>query len=262
MDGQIDDALRRAREAWPGISLDAARFRSRVADLCEGDASRLGTLHTSDVFLALAILAQDPAALRTFEERILPEIGPGLARLKLDASRLADIRQAVRERLVLHGKLDEYGGRGPLQKWVRIVALRLALSGLRNEKEGAPLDEAAALPAPAMDPELDAIRARFRPELQRALAAGFSSLDPRDRTLLRLHLLDGVPLEALARQYDAHRSTVGRWIETARQRLVAEVRRDLGDRLGMGRADFDSLMRALTSQLDLSISQFLRTSAG
>jgi RNA polymerase sigma-70 factor (ECF subfamily) len=253
----IEDALVRAREAWPGVALDEARFRSKLAAL--GDSA---ALHTSDVFLALAVLAQDPAALRSFEERILPEVGPGLARLKLDAARLAEIRQRVREKLILKGKLDEYGGRGPLQKWVRIVALRMALSDLRNEKESAPLDDAAVLPAPASDPELDAIRARFRPELQRALATGFASLEPKERNLLRLHLLDGVPVETLAKQYDAHRSTMGRWIEAARQRLVDGVRRDLGDRLGMGRSDFESLMRALTSQLDLSISQFLRATAG
>jgi RNA polymerase sigma-70 factor (ECF subfamily) len=78
-----------------------------------------------------------------------------------------------------------------------------------------------------------------------------------------MHYLDGLGGDAIGRFYGGvHRSTVLRWIEAARERILGETRRLLAARLRLSSSELDSLVRLVESQLDTSILRPLRASTG
>jgi RNA polymerase sigma-70 factor len=63
-------------------------------------------------------------------------------------------------------------------------------------------------------------REAFREALQEALAM----LTAREKTLLRLHFLDGMNIDALGTVFQVHRATVARWLVSIRTRVLEDVR--------------------------------------
>src|SRR5207302_1874635 len=115
---------------------------------------------------------------------------------------LDDVKQVVLTHLfVATGaappKIVEYRGRAPLGAWLRTVAVRTALNMRRNkgEKEHAEIDDERL--GVATDPELGYLRARYKEDLETSIAAAIQKLEPRERTLLRLHLIDGLGVDVL-----------------------------------------------------------------
>lgn len=125
--------------------------------------------------------------------------------------------------------LDRYVGSGRFESFIRVVAVRESISLLRSQQRGPELlDEGLVeLIAPSANPEAAAIKAELKQEFHRALAAAFASLTPRQRTCLRMHLLDGVSLDGLAAMYSVHRATICRWLEQARDGLRNATRTTL-----------------------------------
>src|SRR5205823_4578126 len=81
----------------------------------------------------------------------------------------------------------------------------------------------------------------------------FASLTAQQRNVLRLHHVEGLALSDIAPMYRTHKSTLSRWLADARAELLKRTRDDLRQRLGVPRLELDSLMRAVKSQIDLSI---------
>lgn len=77
----------------------------------------------------------------------------------------------------------------------------------------------------------------------------------RERNLLRQSVLDGLSIDALGELYSVHRSTVARWIERARKRLLELTAASLRDDLKLPTADLASMMRMSDSQLHVSLSR-------
>jgi RNA polymerase sigma-70 factor (ECF subfamily) len=75
--------------------------------------------------------------------------------------------------------------------------------------------------------------------------------------LLSLHYLQGVGLEELARAWRVHRATVSRWLVAAREAFLGRTRDELVTRAGIDRLEVDSLVRALQSQLEVSLRRLL-----
>jgi RNA polymerase sigma-70 factor, ECF subfamily len=82
----------------------------------------------------------------------------------------------------------------------------------------------------------------------------------RDRTLLRLRLVEGVEVERIATMYRVHRTTVTRWLADTRTALFDETRRILTAELGATGAELDSLAGLVRSQLHVSLVRLLRES--
>jgi RNA polymerase sigma-70 factor (ECF subfamily) len=57
--------------------------------------------------------------------------------------------------------------------------------------------------------------------------------------------------------YRVHRSTVARWLADARAALLDETRTEVSQKLGVHRHEVESLMRVVSSRLDLSAGFFL-----
>jgi RNA polymerase sigma-70 factor (ECF subfamily) len=243
------------RAAWPEIAVSDAAIASRIGDDVDAD-------HDADLYLAIALAAGDPAAIRAFEARLVPEIDVALRRLRLPAGTADEVKQALRfELLVGDGspKIADYAGRGELAAWLRVTATRKALKLVRRTGREQTLDDILLehWPDATPGPERRHLRTTYTAELKRAIADAFAALDIRARNLLRQHILDELTIDDLARLYRVHRATCARWLADARAELGRGTRKRLIAALALPADDVDSLLRFLDSDIELSISRIL-----
>jgi RNA polymerase sigma-70 factor (ECF subfamily) len=266
VDACLDRAVARARAAWPELPVNVAGFVEFLAESLadEPDASTaLEARHVDDLYLAFACLERSAHAHRAFERDYLVHVDRFVARFGRGPAFADEIRQQLRERLLLGRgdsgpRLAEYAGLGPLLAWVRVAAARAAID-LARKNAAAPGHEdlhEVALAADGTDAEARAIKARHGAELQAALEAALAALTAKQRTLLRMHYVDGYSLERMAVAYRVHRATVARWLQTARAELVRRTREHAVARLAVPAAELSSLLRVLQSQLHISIETY------
>ena len=205
----------------------------------------------------MRLRARDPECLAAFDTVHLSRVSEYLARTKPDGSFLDDVRQTLREKLFVSDgcKITEYSGRGPLGGWVRVLAVRTAIDLRRGRGERLP-DLQAESPS-AIDPELGYLAERYRGEVEQALRDALAGLDGEQRTLLRMHFVDAVTLDELARLRNVHRATVARHLVAARKTILDEIRRQLHERLAISSDEFVSLIRLVRSRLQISVAQLL-----
>jgi RNA polymerase sigma-70 factor (ECF subfamily) len=224
--------VERGRRAWPGVAASEAGLTAAAADALA--AAPAGgpppVVEAEDLYLAVACLEGDPAALVAFRDRILPAIDGALLRAGHDRRALDEIRQRVSVRLLVGEgssgpKLADYSGRGKLAGWVAVCAVRLALRArLRDRLEPEEDERLAARLGGVDDVERGIARAQLHGELAAALRGAIASLAPRDRRLLAQHYLDGVTLDGLAALHGTHRATIARRLARARDALRTTVR--------------------------------------
>jgi RNA polymerase sigma-70 factor (ECF subfamily) len=271
LEAELLKLCRTAQAAWPTLELPLPVFLRHVAALLPAGKppeESLAALHAGDLYLACACAQGTPAALRLFEERFLGQVPAFLAGRGLVSAQVEEVQQRLRERLLVRTpaappRIADYSGRGPLQAWLRIAAIRTAISLRRNRDEqvgGRESDALVqALPGGG-DPELDFLKARYRREFAEALGAAVQALPTEERNLLRMHMVDGLSAEKLAALFQVHRVTVTRRLAAARRSLLDEVRRLLEHRLRLRAGEFDSLLRLVRSRLDVSIRAMLKGS--
>ena len=218
-----------------------------------------------EVALVCAMTAGVATAETEVKTRYLSAADEALAHMRLPGDLAEDIRQKVWEKLLVGApsRLATYAGQGKLRGLVKVAAVRAALSELRKGGREVPMPEAGPdifedVPGTA-DRELAFVKERYRAEFKAAFEAAVADLDERERNLLRLHLLRGVTLAALAEIYGVHRATVTRWLARARERVMSSTRAHLGARLDIGGSEIDSVMAWIGSRLDASVSRVLRT---
>jgi RNA polymerase sigma-70 factor (ECF subfamily) len=247
-----------ARAAWPGVTVAPARLDTFLAERPDARVD-----HAADLYLACGVLAGDAAAVRAFDAHVLAGIDPAVRRVDAAASFVDEVRQALRVRLLVGERgapprIAGYQGRGPLLGWVRVAALRLALNRKRADKAAvATEDVLGEIVAGEPDPELRQLKTLYRSELSSALAAALAALPERSRAVLRLHYVEGLKLAQIAGLYGVHESTASRWASDAVERVAADTRRRLVERLALSADSADSLARMVRSQLDLSIGRLL-----
>jgi len=114
-------------------------------------------------------------------------------------------------------RLKQYSGRCSLKGWLRAVAMRRTVNYVRDERRrrGRPLDEHLLFIPESRRSEADETMA----ERIRRLDASLDRLNVRDRLVLRLYYLDGVPLKSIAVLLGVSRNTIWPMVTRARQRL-------------------------------------------
>ena len=249
------DALEEARLARPHVKLALDVFRTHAATF-EGVP-----MHPADLFLACACGHGDPEAIRELDTRYLRTLDRHVSRYGTSPEFAGDVQQALRERLLVADgvrapKILEYAGRGPLEGWLRVCAVRVALNMRKSAAERAlpSARDAYQVLQAADDPEVALLRARYGPQFQEALRVALVTLPSRDRTLLRLHFLEAMTIDALGTIYEVHRATAARWIIAARERLLALAVERVGERVGGTPSELASIYRALQSHLELTFS--------
>jgi RNA polymerase sigma-70 factor (ECF subfamily) len=212
-----------------------------------------------DSALAAACAAGEPAALAAFERDHLPQVAGYVARLSREKAFVDEVQQLLREKLFVGKKITEYAGQGPLGAWLRVVSVRIAIDVLRARgKAPAPIDVDGIAEPLCDSPELELVKSRYLPEVKAAFTEALAALGSEERNLLRLHLVDGLNLEEMARLFQVNRSTVFRWMAAAKGRVLDDARDRLQARLGVSAEEMESLLRVVRSRLDLSLSEVLR----
>jgi len=216
--------------------------------------------HDADRALARACAAADSAALARFERDQLVHVGAFIASIDAAPEFADEVKQRLREKLFVgpKPKIAEYEGRGPLGGWLRVAAVRVALDLKRAARRDPHALGEVPVDTSGPDPELDLIKAHYRRELAEAFQTTLRELPDEERTVLRLHAIDGCTIDEIAALYDVHRATAARWIEKARERLLDETRRLLAERLGLPPAEVDSVLLLLRSRVELSLRPLVR----
>jgi RNA polymerase sigma-70 factor, ECF subfamily len=285
--GNVIDA---AHDAWPKIPLDSVALAHHIGRVLEieggaeagqeaqaqpaGDGgagsehmtavAAVAALHTADLLLACAAGRGIPEAVAEVDSRYikpLPFILGSVSALPVDADAVCSI---LRAKLLVGEpgqppRIATYGGRAPLGAWIAIAAQRTAIS--LDRREGA-LQRAhdramAEAIAPDLNPELRHIKARYKDAVEAAFKDALGELSDRDRALLRLGLVGGLSLEAIAASYNVNASTVSRWLAKVRQGLLNRTLELMRQRLRLTDPEAASIARLVTSQIDVSVVRFL-----
>lgn len=262
MEATIEAAWTAARAAWPDVALDRAGFAAFVGDRAPDGA--VEGLHLEHMFLAGAAAAGDARAIARVDAEFIGRLGPSLATFARSGVQPDEVMQLVRVRLFTgedgrRPRIAEYSGIADLGTWIRVVALRLAISlGRMHRREIAIGDEAlAGAPDAAPSPELALLKRTYQAEFAAAFAAGFRGLEPRQRNLLRHQVFDQLSIDRIGSLYGVHRATAARWLAQAREDLEKAVRKHLQAALKIDREALDSILRMLQSELDVSMRVFL-----
>jgi RNA polymerase sigma-70 factor (ECF subfamily) len=256
----IRSAWTKGREQFPRAQLDEDAFRQGVAAL--GVSARDLPERAGELYLVLACLAGDAAALAEFDRTFVAAVARYVAHFPLSAAQLADLQQDLRVRLLAGARprLGTYSGRAALGTWIRVIAIRAALDMMAaRDRPGSEVPSLDDLVATYSSPDLALARHAVRPALQEALREGMEMLSADERTVLRLHFVDGLNIDAIGRIYQVHRSTVGRWLITIRTRLFEHVRGKLALDLAPSPSELRSMFRLVKSDLRLSIDRLLGT---
>jgi RNA polymerase sigma-70 factor (ECF subfamily) len=265
--------VERGRGAWPNINIAAETFAQYVTERLEpGEgATEAADLHVEDLYLACGCTLGIKEAVRALDERFLSQVGTFLSRIDRSSTFIDDVRQKLREKLLLAHESDgkpriaSYSGRGALSSWMQVAAIRAALNLRRDQKapkgttsfEDNDSDEALLLP----DPELRLLQRRHRDDFRAAFAQAVAALDVESRQLLRWHFLDGLSLTQIGTLRKVDKSTVSRWLAAARQQLFDETQRHLQQQLQVPASDVASLMRVVRHELDdVSLERLLKKS--
>jgi RNA polymerase sigma-70 factor (ECF subfamily) len=260
-------AIAAAHARWPSDWLSDEVFiehlRGRLG--ADGDQTEaLSRLAVTDLYLACACARGVAPAVESFARTILSEVEAHVASFDRSPAFADEVRQNLAARLLVAApggrpKIDDYAGSAPLSAWVRVAAIRTALNLRRHKAFSAEItdDRAVAEHAASGNLEIEHMRRRYQVPFEAAIGKALVGLPTRDRTLLRLRMVEGMEVEAIATMYGVHRTTVTRWIGACRDRLLDDTRRILRDDFGIAPAEIDSLAGLVVSQLHLSLARLL-----
>jgi RNA polymerase sigma-70 factor (ECF subfamily) len=222
--------------------------------------------HEAERELAVRCAAGDPEALAELERTYFPGIRRALAKMGLSRESIDEVMQALRaDMFVVRSahpahppRIAEYEGRGSLAAWLRVSATRLATKLVRPRNDVAADEDALlAARAPGDDPELSFIKEASRSAFKAAFQKALDALDDRGRALLKMHLIDGLGIDAIAEVYDVHRATAARWLARAEEEILESTRKSLMLDGKIGREECASILRLVRSQLGDTIRRRL-----
>jgi RNA polymerase sigma-70 factor (ECF subfamily) len=249
------------------VNVDSEQFVRAIVKRLEADSvvRSLAAMWTNDLYLATGCATGAAGAVDAFEAHYGPVIARAIASTCPSRGERADLGQIVRQRLLVNPanrgapRIATYSAHGSLRAWVRVVATReVARMMARAHREvAAGDDELVELIAADSDPEVAYLKRLYREEFKRAFHAAADALDARAWLLLRQHALDGLSIDQLAKLHGVHRATAARWVEAAREALLAGTQRQMIRRLRLSRSELASVMRLIQSQLDVTLPQVL-----
>jgi RNA polymerase sigma-70 factor (ECF subfamily) len=262
---EIAVAFARGRAAHPKLALceeDFGRFLARASEgRGEAGADRLPM---EDLFLACACACEIAGAAEAFEARLGRIVRRAVARVLATAAERDEAEQRVRQHLLVRGeegppRIASYRGDGPLEGWVSVAAIRLAVSMGRSATAERRLRAKAAGEAAGANPELLLMKGELAREFEAAVEEALGRLDDRERLVLRLYLVSGMKLAAIARSLGVTPQAISRQLEKVRTSVLADVHRRLGERLALPKGELASVVRLVASRLNVSISRLLET---
>jgi RNA polymerase sigma-70 factor, ECF subfamily len=251
----ISEIVGKARAAWPKIAISEDTF---AAYLEERAADFLDKVHGDDLYVACGVLNRDRAALNIFEEQFMARVPDYVLRIRAGRDVVDEVTQLLRERLIMNEKIAEYSGKGALGGWIRVAAVRTALNHLRKNDPAGPGGSSTELGeeiSAAGDPELSYVKEHSRDLFTDAFKRVLSKLDANERTILRLHYIDGMTMDQLAHLYKTPRSTIARRVAEARQQVLASTEDLLREEQRLSPSAIKSVIRQARSQVQVTITR-------
>jgi RNA polymerase sigma-70 factor (ECF subfamily) len=255
-----------ARARWPEVGSHEAAFVDALVPRVEGEddvVDAIARFALPDIYLVAAVLAGDRGALAAFERLVRAETTRAVARLG-DATTAEDVVQELLVKLLVPSgarpaKLAAFGGHGALHAWIRVAAVRTAISLGRRRQESPIEDDAlAAIADDSDDQALAFLKASYRAEFKQAFEATLAEMPRRSRTLLRLQIIDHLTIEEIGAFYQISRATAARWLAHARTALVAGTQTRVVAALSITPAELSELMRLVASSLYSTLPRLLR----
>lgn len=251
---------------WPEKKLTPSVFLAhlgyharRSADVGEF----LSGVHAEDLYFSTACMAGDEHALVMVTELYRREIAKVIARKPTSIERV-EIEQEVRCRLFVADldklpRIASFSGRGRLQAWLRVVVTRTIVDMVRgtSKRTRDRSMDLQRLPDRGYDPEMAYLKALYQNEFKAAFQQAIQRLTPKQRNLLRYHVLQGLSIDDIGALYSVHRATAARWLSEVRGRLHKLTYAYLSERLEVSRGELTSIFRLIQSQLDISIRRYL-----
>ena len=268
LEADLAAACARGHAAFGELVLDNLTFARHLARTIKrgaADPRAISALAMEDLFLACACLTGINGAAAAFSARYGATIGRTIARIVRGADNGEVEQQLVASLLVgsvaAPARIGSYAGKAPLERWLGVAAQRAALMWLReNRAETRAREGAAAEPAASGNthPEMAFLKDRYRGDFEQALRESLGRLPERQRTLLRLHIVNGVSVEKIGQMFAVSQPTASRWLAAARETLLDDLKATLRNRLGASSQELASLAGMVASRLDLSLSMLLR----
>lgn len=253
--------VEKGREAWPDIHLDPHDFIAFLGrSLPESAADELASLHANDLWLVCGYARGVPRAIEHLETTKLAHVARALRRLGASEASVADILQDLRGMLiemnlpVSNRKL--YAGRGDLSSWLRVCAVR-KLSQQRDagrrelELEGT---DVIAAESPECHAELALLLQSHKRQLTEAFQQALATMSNRERNVLRYYFVDGLTIDQIGALYRVHRSTMARWVNSAREALALQTRAFFQMRVSVSEAGFLRLLGLIESRIAVELT--------
>jgi RNA polymerase sigma-70 factor, ECF subfamily len=259
--------LAKALAERPGLPVDTKSFVEHWAthlSHCKTPESEFERLHLADLCLAFGCGRGDTEALRLFQAEFAPVAVSTIRGVDSSDAFVEEVTQQLLERILVAApgqpRILEYAGRGSLEHWLRAAALRLALNARRSARRAPDQlgsDSQFEVAAPSADLQFDILQARYGPDFGAALKEAMGDLTSQERSLLRLHFLDGLSFNQIGAVYQVNKSTISRRMSHARETLLAKTREKLEKRFNLGAPELESLLRMLGPELQLSLTSVL-----
>lgn len=266
----IEAGIAEAGARYPGVVADALAgpFADAVASRVEGEddtAAAAARLALPDIYLVTAVLAGQRTAVHAFEKLVRDETTRAVQRLGKNAPAAEDVVQELLFKLLVRqgdeapAKLAAFGGHGALHAWIRVAAVRAAISLTRRKQENLVDDEALAAVADDTDDQaLAFLKSSYREQFKKAFESTLAEMPRRARTLLRLQIIDHLTLEEIGAFYQVSRATAARWLADARVTLVKGTQARLVASLSISSTELSELMKLVASSLYSTLPRLLR----
>jgi RNA polymerase sigma-70 factor (ECF subfamily) len=256
---------RRGRDRW-SFELDFEPFGAlaetfELTEDCDAD----------EFYLAVGCDQGLAVALEAFEDTYLSIVRPLLGRQGMSRELIDEAQQRLRTELLVHPddaspiRLLRYAGSGRLASVIRVSAVRGALY-LKTHQLGAGTAVKKTVDAYSEtlhtkelwgrgDPEVSVIKRENQERFKQCFATAVAELSDHDRAILSFFYLDELKIDAIAKLFQVHRSTMSRQLTAVREQLLRKLRREWRKDADLPLEDEASLL--LSSQLDLSMSRLL-----
>jgi len=253
----------RGRVANPRLIVSEQAFARHLAR-CANDRkdASLAKIAVEDVYLACACVERVRGAAAVFENRFGRVIRRAVSRVLATADERQEAEQRAWHHLLVDHtdgppRLAQYLGQGPLEKWVSVAAMRIAISFGRTESAERRLREKTIAEASGVDPEQLFMKGELRAAFEDAVAAALGRLSARERLVLKLYLVSGMTLDAIGKSLGVTRQAVAKTLSRARETVVGQVETAVQKSLRISEEELASILRYVASQLDVSISRVL-----
>jgi RNA polymerase sigma-70 factor (ECF subfamily) len=266
LDAFVESAIVAGASRWAGVVVASASYREHL-EACgaTADGTDVAALHGSDLYLACACTSGDETAIELLVKTFEPDLRLVLRKRGHAAAVIDDVQQALFERLLTAAdgarpRIAEYAGRGDLRSWLRVAAIREAISLARRRDRRTEVESNdPSFPGlvPDNDPELQHLRALYGAASTEALAAASAALSDEHRSLLHAYYVERASIDVLGERLGVHRVTALRRLNHARNVLVEGVRGRLATELGVDPTELASILRLVKSQVHVTLRRIL-----